>query len=169
MEKYIPDIYQKSIYTVNYNKLFKHGIKCILFDIDNTLVPTGSKEIEDELYELIDKIKKIGITPIIYTSSNSKRVKLFTDSLNIDGYVNVHKMFPKSEILKKYREPEIAIIGDEMFTDIKFGNELGITTILVNQISKKDGFITRIKRIKEKRIVSKLRKNNLFVKGRYYE
>lgn len=166
MEKYIPDIYQKSIYTINYSKLFKHGIKCILFDIDNTLVPTGSKDISDELIELFDKIKKIGITPIIYTSSN-KRVNIFIDALNIEGYSKLHKNF--KDILKEYKEPELAIIGDEMVKDIKYGNNEGITTILVNPISKKDSFISSLRRIKENRIVSKLRKNNLFVKGRYYE
>ena len=43
MEKYVPDIYQKSIYTVNYAKLLSQGIKCLLFDLDNTLVAYGVK------------------------------------------------------------------------------------------------------------------------------
>ena len=28
MEKYVPDIYQKSIYTIDYDKLKARGIKC---------------------------------------------------------------------------------------------------------------------------------------------
>ena len=44
MENYIPDIYQKSIYSIDYDNLIKRGIKCILFDLDNTLVPPSSKE-----------------------------------------------------------------------------------------------------------------------------
>ena len=43
LEKYIPDAYQKSIYTINYNKLKDNGIKCLLFDLDNTSVPFKEK------------------------------------------------------------------------------------------------------------------------------
>ena len=43
MEKYVPDIYKKSIYTINYEKLKTRGIKCLLFDLDNTLVPYTDK------------------------------------------------------------------------------------------------------------------------------
>ena len=43
MEKYIPDIYQKSIYTINYDVLLLRGIKCLLFDLDNTIAPVNIK------------------------------------------------------------------------------------------------------------------------------
>ena len=44
MEKYVPDIYQKSIYTINYDSLLSRGIKCLLFDLDNTLAPIPYQE-----------------------------------------------------------------------------------------------------------------------------
>ena len=37
MEKYVPDIYQKSVYDIDYSKLKSRGIKCLLFDLDNTI------------------------------------------------------------------------------------------------------------------------------------
>ena len=42
MEKFIPDMYQKNIYDINYDLLKKKGIKCLLFDLDNTIVPGKS-------------------------------------------------------------------------------------------------------------------------------
>lgn len=45
MEIYIPDLYQKSIYNINYDLLISRGIKCILFDLDNTLVPVTVKKL----------------------------------------------------------------------------------------------------------------------------
>ena len=33
MENYIPDIYQKSVYSINYDMLVKRGIKCILLNL----------------------------------------------------------------------------------------------------------------------------------------
>ena len=34
MEKYIPDMYQKSIYAIDYHKLKNCGIRFLLFDLD---------------------------------------------------------------------------------------------------------------------------------------
>ena len=38
LELFKPDIYQKSILDINYKTLKEKGIKCIVFDLDNTLV-----------------------------------------------------------------------------------------------------------------------------------
>ena len=43
MEQYVPDLYKKNIYIIDYNKLKTRGIKCLLFDLDNTLVPYNEK------------------------------------------------------------------------------------------------------------------------------
>lgn len=171
MEKYIPDKYQKSVYDIDYNKLYKNGIRCILFDLDNTLVPTRCIEIDNSIKELFNKIKKIGLVPIIFTSTNNKIASKFKDELEVSIYTKAynHVSSKINKILENYKENEIAIIGDEMINDIKFGNEVGITTILVNPLSNKNSILSFIKNTKEKKIMAKLRNNNLFVKGRYYE
>ena len=38
-DKFVPDIYAKSIFLINYKKLRKSGIKCLLFDLNNTIAP----------------------------------------------------------------------------------------------------------------------------------
>ena len=170
MDKYIPDIYQKSIYTINYEKLYKRGIKCLLFDLDNTLVPIRCKEVDSNLIELIEKLNKKGFKVMIFSSSDEDRVDMFKEQLKLDGYSYTRNSYQKfmNEILTKYKEDQIAVVGDQMLKDIAYGNKLGITTILVNPIGK-DRLFKRMRRLKEKRIMSKLRKDNLFVKGRYYE
>ena len=52
MEKYIPDIYQKSIYTIDYDKLLNRGIKYLLFDLDNTIVPVTLRKPNKKIKEL---------------------------------------------------------------------------------------------------------------------
>lgn len=171
MEKYIPDIYQKSIYAIDYNKLYKRGIKCILFEIENTLVSSKKNEIDSKLKELFLNIKKIGINPIIFASCNSKRVNIFTSALEVEGYSKAYSTYSEkiNNILKKYKEDEIALIGDKMIPNIVYGNKCGITTVLVNPISTKASLKSFFRRRKENYIMTKLRDNNLFVKGRYYE
>ena len=171
MDKYMPDIYQKNIHTIDYKKLYNRGIRCILFDINNTLVSKDSKTIDNKLKELFESIKKIGIKPVIYANDFKKRVNYFMNELGCDRYSHVHSIFNNSmdNILEEFKESEIALVGDEMINDISYGNKYGITTILVNPISTYDGFLSCSRRGKEKRVMTKLRNNNLFVKGRYYE
>ena len=52
MNNFIPDIYAKDIFSVDYKKLKKDGIKCVLFDLDNTLAPLSQKEPSKDVKEL---------------------------------------------------------------------------------------------------------------------
>ena len=45
LELYKPDMYKKDIYSIDYKKLRSYGIKCLLFDLDNTLVPNNIKKL----------------------------------------------------------------------------------------------------------------------------
>lgn len=173
MEIYIPDIYQKSIYSIDYQKLINRGIKCLLFDLDNTLVPVSDKLPNKKLKALIDDLKKIGFKIIIFSNSPKRRLLPFKNELEVDCSASSKK--PRVDkflqVLKiyGYQISEVAIIGDQILTDVLGGNNVGITTILVNPISTRDFFWTRFSRKKERKIMEKLRENDLFVKGRYYE
>ena len=69
MEEYLPDIYQKSIYTIDYTKLLSRGIKCLLFDLDNTIVPPFSNELSKKAKELFIGLKQKGFKIILFTNS----------------------------------------------------------------------------------------------------
>lgn len=173
MEKYVPDVYQKNIFTINYQKLKQNGIKCLLFDLDNTLVPYTTRELDGRVKDLIDNLKEHGFTPILYSNSPRKRVQRYMDQLEIEGCWSARK--PK---IKKFLETidkheftisEVAIIGDQLLTDVLGGNKAGITTVLITPIGNKDMIFTYIHRFFEKGIVRKMSKKNLFYRGKYYE
>lgn len=173
MEKYLPDMYQKSIYTVNYEKLMDNGVKCVLFDLDNTLVPFSIKDANDKLKELFKNLREMGFKVIIFSNSPKSRVNAFGESLAVDVLANAKKpsRLGFNTILNKYKYniTEVAIIGDQLLTDIKGGNKVGITTVLVNPISIKDPIWTRLNRYLEKKIMKKMTDRDLFFKGRYYD
>lgn len=173
MEKYVPDIYQKSIYTINYDSLLSRGIKCLLFDLDNTLAPITEKTPNEKVKELFNELKEKGFKIIIFSNSPKMRVRPFKDELEVDCCACARKPKPDKflSVIKiyGYNFSEVAIIGDSMLDDIVGGNGVGITTILVNQIGKREYPLAWLRRFKERKIVKKLRDNNLFTKGRYYE
>lgn len=173
MEEYLPDIYQKSIYTIDYSKLLARGIKCILFDLDNTIVSPFSNELSQKAKDLFTRLKQKGFKVIIFTNSPQLRLKGFKKYFGVDGVSSAGKPFTRKlrKLLKDYDYAvnEVAIVGDQLMTDIKVGNKVGITTILVNPVSEKDFFITKIHRFSERRKMRKLRDHDLFWQGRYYD
>ncbi len=173
MEKYIPDVYQKSIYTIDYRKLLERGIKCLLFDLDNTLVPISIKKVNPKIKSHFKELKKEGFVLYLFSNASSSRVKLFAEELGIKycalARKPLKKRFEKLLYENDYNESQVAIIGDQILTDILGGNRVGITTILINPISPKDYFFTRITRVIERKIIKKLRNYDLFTLGKYYD
>ena len=172
MEIYVPDIYQENIYKIDYEVLISRGIKCLIFDLDNTLIKIREINVNDDIKKLFQKLKKKGFKILITSNSIKTRVKPIAEELKIDYISNCKK--PNIERINEYIKTskfgldEIAIIGDSMMDDVVCGNTIGITTILLDQISKMEFPLARIRRIKEKRIQKKLRDTDLFTKGRYY-
>ena len=132
-------------------------------------VKTPSEDVKN----LFDKLKKMGFKIIIFTNSRSKRAKPFKNILGVDCCPFACKPFSKKflSIIKVYdlKFSEVAIIGDSMMDDIYGGNKVGITTILIDQLAPKEFIIASLKRKRERKIIKKLRDNNLFSKESYYE
>lgn len=172
MDIFIPDIYQKSVYDIDYKKLKKKGIKCLLFDLDNTLIQVRedlpTKKVKD-LFAYLEKDFKV----IILSNSNRKRLTPFKEGLNVDTSASSKKPLKKKylKIMKiyKFKEFEIAAIGDQILTDIYGANKVGITSILINPIGGNEKFGTRINRFFERFIYKYFKKKKILIKGEYYD
>ena len=173
IEKFMPDIYQKSIYYINYDKLYKKGIRCLLFDLDNTITPSHSNKPTKRLKKLFDDSKDKGFKIIIVSNAPKYRIEPFKSYLNVDACAFAIK--PRNNKYKriidkfKYKHTEVAAIGDQLLTDILGANRLDFTSILVNPLTEHDYSITFINRLIEKFIYGKLESKDLFTRGKYYE
>lgn len=172
MNKLIPNMYQKSIYTINYENLKKNKVKCLLFDLDNTCVGYHEKLPTKELQELFQKLTKMGFKVIIFSNSPSKRLAPFSN-LKVVIHPSSRKPFKRNfeKILKKYhyQKKDVCIIGDQLFTDILGGNKVGIKTCLVDPLTNEDFIFTKIFRASEQIIFKRLAKKDILTKGVYYE
>lgn len=173
MNYFFPDAYQKSIYTINYDKLKDNGIKCLLFDLDNTCVPYVDRTPSKKLKDLFDKLTEQGFKVIIFSNSPRERLASFKKELKVDCCAKAGKPRKKSFIkvmeLYKFDLSEMAIIGDQLVTDIYGGNRVGIMTILVNPMSNIDMPFTKIHRFIENKKIKKMNKQGIFTKGEYYD
>lgn len=173
MEKFIPDIYKKSIYDIDYESLKKRGIKCIIFDLDNTIAPINVSVPDKEIKDLVSDLILLGFKVILMSNSNKARVEPFKEKLNIDSSYNsmkpLKKKYKKIMTIFGFKDNEIACIGDQLLTDIYGANRMGFLSVLVNPISNIDYFGTRINRFFERKIFEFLENRSLFKVGEYYE
>lgn len=173
MDIFVPDIYAKSIFTIDYDKLKERNIKCILFDLDNTLAPVSVKEPDKKTKDLMVRLEDKDFKVIILSNSRKPRVQPFKEQFNIDAAHTAMKPLKRKykKIMKMYnlKDCEIAAVGDQLLTDVFGANRMGFTSILVNPISTSDFFFTKINRNIENYIMKKMGKRGVFTKGEYYD
>lgn len=173
MSKYVPKMYRKTIYDINFDKLKEMGIKCLIFDLDNTILEIDKFVPEKKVCALIDKLKKDFKIYIISNNSHTDRIVPAAEALDVD-YINFAlKPFSKGfrRVVKegKFKKSEICNIGDQIMTDVLGGNRFGIFTILVEPLSENELKVTGINRFFERIHLRRLAKRGLFKKGEYYE
>lgn len=172
MKKLRPIMYQESIYKINYQKLKEKGVKCLLFDLDNTCVGYHEKTPNPKLKKLFKNLKEQGFNVIIFSNAPQKRLQPF-NTLNVILHPSSKKPLRRNfeKILKEYnfKKEEVCIIGDQLFTDILGGNKVGIITCLVNPLTTDDFILTKVFRKIEKFIFVKMNKQGHLIKGEYYE
>ena len=173
LENLVPDKYFKSIYDINYKMLKKSGIKCLIFDLSNTLVPDTSKVPNRKVKDLFEDLKDMNFKLIIMSIYLKKDVTPFKELLCVDScYLSFKPLKRKyKKILKTfdYNSTEIACIGDQLFYDILGANRMDFLSILVNPISADEFAVSKLNRKIENLVINKLKKKDLFKRGRYYE
>ena len=168
MKNLIPNMYSKSIFDIDYDKLKESNIKLLLFDLDNTCVPFSDKEPNNKLIKLFKELEKKEFEVMIFSNSSEKRLKPFKEKLNVECHYTSLKPLKRKLIklikTKSYKKEEIIIIGDQLFTDILVGNRSGINTMLVDPLSNVDLKITKVWRFFEKRILNKYKEKGIIKK-----
>lgn len=161
MYKYLPDYITKSVFDMDLEKLRKQGVKGLAIDIDNTLVPMSAKTPDEKAKLWIKKAKDMGFKVCILSNSRKHRTRLFMDELGIHGIGFARKPIKKGYLkaaLHMGLEPEeCAILGDQIFTDIKGGAKAGFVTVLTEALDSREILWVRLKRIFQNRIINRNR------------
>lgn len=143
-------MYRAGINDIPYEELWREGLRGLIFDIDNTLVPFDVPEPTEPVIELFAGVRGMGFKVCLLSNNSGERVTAFNGRLNAFA---VHKALkPRLKGLKRalnmmgVSAGETALIGDQLFTDILCGNRCGLYTILVKPVSDRDEFTVRLKR-----------------------
>jgi HAD superfamily phosphatase (TIGR01668 family) len=143
--------------------LIKKGIKGVIVDLDNTIAPRGEGAVPSGIREWIKRIQSLGIDVVLISNSPSSRTQKYAQELGLAWIANALKPLPMAFIRasKKMNIPlkSLAVVGDQVFTDVLGGNICGAFTVLVSPLSKKtDFFTTKFVRVFERFILRKFKK-----------
>lgn len=165
LSKFYPYEYADSVFRIDHRRLYKKGIKAVIFDIDNTLVHHNENS-TPEVDELFRKIHSYGLKTLLLTNNDEERVLRFIKNIDTDYICDADKPQPSGYIraLKKLgiKKKEAVVIGDQMFTDILGANRTGIPSILVHYITVPEETKIGKKRYIEKAVLFFFRRNRKY-------
>ncbi|MBR4444979.1 MAG: YqeG family HAD IIIA-type phosphatase [Solobacterium sp.] len=137
VKKYWPDAYAESVWSIDYEKLYRMGYRGLIFDIDNTIVPHGEPSTA-EADALIAEIRAMGFQVLMLSNNSIARVTSFVANMDVLYICNADKpdvrSYEEAAAMMGLPKEQILCIGDQVFTDILGANRAGIRSILVKFI-----------------------------------
>ena len=154
-----PDYNLQNIYEINFQELKAMGIKCLMFDLDSTVMVSKSAEFLPKTMEWFDTFLNEFEVAIISNNKNKEYISNVAKIAPCRVIGNANKPSPK--IMSMYLKdiginPEsAAMVGDRPLTDILAGKLLGCKTILVGSINSSENIPTKIVRAMERSTIKK--------------
>lgn len=157
-----PKLYLKNIKEITIELLNKKQIKGLILDIDNTLIDFD-KNLLEGAKKWCEELKSKGIKMVILSNTNKvHKVKKVAEILELEYIYFAHKPnkkgFKQAQQILKIEPQNIAVVGDQIFTDVLGGNRSKMFTILTEPIDVRDIWLTKLKRPFEKIVIKKYMK-----------
>ena len=164
MDLLYPHQHLNSIYELNAADLHARGIRGIIADMDNTLVPWNDRAVYPRLASWLARLKEKGFRLCIVSNNSRERGGQLALDLDIPAIWYAIKprrrAFRKALQMMELTPQETAVIGDQIFTDVLGGNRLGLYTILVTPITDKEFIWTRLMRKLERYVLKRLQRSS---------
>lgn len=152
LEQFYPREWVDSTYVIPWDIWYEHGIRGVIFDIDNTLVPHGAPADERAL-ALFEKLHGMGMKTCLLSNNKEPRVASFAAQVSSPYIYKAGKPAVKNYYKAMERMgtavEDTLFVGDQLFTDVYGANRAGIYGILVKPINPKEEIQIVLKRYLE--------------------
>lgn len=149
LQGFYPKEYLDSAYEIPYEEFYKKGVRGVIFDIDNTLVPHGAPA-DEKAVKLFARLRKAGFHTCLMSNNKKPRVASFAAQVGSDYLYKAGKPglagYRKAMRQMGTTERSTLFVGDQLFTDVYGANRAGIYAILVKPIHPKEEIQIVIKR-----------------------
>ena len=154
-----PKKYINNVLEISADFLKEENINGLILDVDNTLLFHDRKMLTG-LTQWVENMKKNNIKLCILSNTNKKdKVDELSKDLKVPYIFFAKKPlkggFKKAAKILNMKNENIAVVGDQIFTDVIGANRMNMYPILTKPLSQTDILITRIKRPLEEYIIKK--------------
>lgn len=152
----VPDAVMPDVTAITPERLRAHGLTGLIVDLDNTLTHWNDAHCDEAVARWVGQLSDEGIAICIVSNNGPERVGRFCAGLGRDLPWIAHAGKPSRRAYRRALEvlgrapAEVAVIGDQVFTDVLGGNRAGLHTILVRPRGRREFIPTRIVRIVER-------------------
>lgn len=91
LELFVPDLFIENYKVLSIDALSNAGIKLLVIDIDNTLVPFDVEKPDWEAMDFLMRLKESSVTPVIVSNNHEPRVRKFLEDTGIAYYCESKK------------------------------------------------------------------------------
>lgn len=137
------------------------GIRGVLLDVDNTLSPHNAPDPEPDAVRWLHALADAGIAAVIVSNNRAPRIAPFAARLGLPYVCRGAKPLPagfrRAQRMLGLPRSALAVVGDQLFTDMLGGNLAGMTTLLVDPIQPEHGWFFRLKRALERPLLRGVR------------
>ncbi len=134
----LPKLMTEKLTDITPELLQKHGIRLLMLDFDNTIVPYTTSVPTREMDAWLRAMTHGEVQIAVVSNSRNDRVKIFCEQYSIPCITRAKKPFSKGirECLERFQCPaeQAALVGDQIFTDTLGANGCGVRSILVKAI-----------------------------------
>ena len=139
----LPKVMVPSLTALTPDLLEGLGVRLLMLDFDNTIVPYTTNVPTPEMTAWLDDMNNLeDIQLCIVSNSHKDRVPRFCKERGLACITYARKPSGKGiwECLRKFGIPasEAALVGDQIYTDVLGANCAGVTSILVSAIDNHD-------------------------------
>ena len=135
---FLPSLIVDSVTDLTPALLRQRGIKLLMLDFDNTIVPYTTSVPTEEMAAWLRTMQASDIRICVVSNSKKPRVQIFCGEFGIDCITHAKKPFSRGirQCLDRYRiEPAAcALAGDQIYTDTLGANGCGVQSVLVRAI-----------------------------------
>lgn len=128
----------ESVSLITPSFLHKRGLRGLLLDLDNTLIPYGSYEDRAEVLTWAAALRREDIQLYLLSNATEKRARFWLDKLGFEGVGMAGKPFQRGYKVAlaqmQLSPPQVGMVGDQLFTDVLGGNIAGLYTIMVHPL-----------------------------------
>ncbi|MFR3729584.1 YqeG family HAD IIIA-type phosphatase [Lacrimispora sp.] len=153
LKAFYPDEDVVSTYDIPFERLYKRGIRGVIFDIDNTLVPHGAPA-DERAKKLFLRLHETGLETCLLSNNKEPRVASFARAVGSSRYIFRGnkpgvKGYQKAMELMGTDVNNTVFVGDQLFTDVYGAKRAGIHSILVKPMNPKEEIQIVLKRALE--------------------